>query len=138
MAAMIVPCPRCGAASRANFGQSIRFDATLAWFRSVRCEACGAAEEADFGGALPQAQRPQILREHGTWQIVVPRIEDRRKVATVAREAFALDLRAAVKFARAVPGVVWSGTEREMAWFGLLLARRGVVSLTRPDRAGAP
>lgn len=135
MAAVIVACPRCGADAQAHFGESIRTD-RLGWFRSLRCLACGSAEEADYAGALPEDHRAQILREHGTWELVVPRAQDRRTVATVAREAFTLELRAAVTFARAVPGVVWSGTEREMAWFGLLLARRGVISLIRPCAAG--
>ena len=132
MAVVIEACPRCGADARVSVHEHMRRGIGRAWSRSVRCEACGLTQEADSGGALPDAYRAHVLAEEGAWELVVPGSDDRRKVASVARDAFDLGVQAAVRFARVVPGVVLSGTPVEVAWFGYLLAQQGVVSLTRP------
>ena len=89
---------------------------------SFHCRHCRRAFEADGRGTAPDDIRAAILKEDGTWDLVVPKSDDSKTcIVKALRQALKLDLSQAASLLQKIPGAVSSGTEAEMRWLSQLV-----------------
>lgn len=130
------PCPSCGTTTAVRVRQAVLWDDRLVWLWSIACTACGYTLEADDGGVPPQGLRDVILEQEGTWEVVVTDESKRIGVALALEEALSLSGPEALRIAKAVPGVVFTGTHAEAEWARRRFARRGVIATCERARGG--
>ncbi|MEZ4373545.1 MAG: hypothetical protein R3B07_22175 [Polyangiaceae bacterium] len=120
------PCIACGEETDVQLGQAVAGN-QLYWSQSIRhCEHCGATLEADSIGFPPAVYRDALLKDGGEYGVEVVDQTSRAAVASGLRETLELSLPDALAASRAVPGVVWRGTQAEAEWVRRRLAARGV------------
>lgn len=123
-------CPDCGAAIDMSVGQYV-YNNELSWYGAYRCGRCGNAVEIDGDANTPEDVRQAILREEGTWELVVSETGQRRLlVLKVLRGVFSLSLADVAQLRNHLPGAISTGTHAEMLWLQSLLAAEGLKEVT--------
>lgn len=139
MASIQAICQNCGAAVDMQVGQ-VLFGGQLEWHETYTCARCGTAIMVDGIGIAPEEVRQAILREEGTWELVVPETGRRALLVLKAlRTVFSLSVADAGRLREHLPGAVSSGTHTEMLWLQGLLQDEGLTADVRradPDVQG--
>ncbi len=103
-----VVCARCGGASTVRHTHR---GGSPAYSRSSRCEDCGDHVEMDAPD-LPRDLRARFLERDGTWELTAAAD---LPSTVVRRIASALGLKLGEALARAKTGVLFQGTQEEVA-----------------------
>lgn len=114
-------------------GQSI-IDGTLRWHRSG-VATNGSPFEEDGLGLPPDDVRCQLIERDGEWEVLVDDSVNKAAVVRVLRETMKVDMVAAAKLLKNLPGVVYTGTKTEAEWICAKLIERGVPSETRLNQS---
>jgi hypothetical protein len=130
MAILNEPCPSCGKSADVHVGQAIGFgsDNRLLWSHAIKCAFCGYMIESDDFGFPPESYREAIRAQEGVWGVFVDSSASLTAVALVLKESLGMDRLAAIRVAKATPGLVWTGTQTEAELLRRQLSRRAVVA----------
>lgn len=101
-------------------------DGRLRWYRS----GVGANRipfEEDGVGLPPEDIRRRLIDEGGEWVVIVSEPVDKPAVVGVVRAAMQLNMAAAAKLLKSLPGVIYTGTKIEADWLRVQLLEVGAI-----------
>lgn len=127
-------CPRCGSSFNITARQRIT-GSGLGWSISSSCPNCGHQEESDGIGLPPADVRADIIARDGEWELVLTDASQSLKALEQLRRELGLSLSDVRQIKANIPGTVIRGTNVEMSYLKMLLAKSGTSAIVRTKGA---
>jgi hypothetical protein len=96
-----------------NIGQTV-INGKLRWYRSSMGED-GIFEE-DGIGMPPEWIRDYLIEKDGRWELIAIDATDKSVVVRLMRLEMKLEMAAAARLLKSLPGVIYTGTKVEVDW----------------------
>ncbi len=124
MAVMNIKCD-CGFETLATVGDRIH-EKGICWFQSYHCEKCGKTVELDNVGEIPSEVAKAIMKQEGTYSLLLTSPQDRAKAEFVLKRMAGEDLSRFVLLLEKETDEIVQGTQNEVLLVKRYLEKKGI------------
>lgn len=124
MAVMYIKCD-CGFEMQATVGDRI-CENKICWFQSYHCKKCGKTVELDSVGEIPLEVAKAIMKQEGTYRLLLGNLQDRGKAKFVLKRIADEDLSRFALFSEGETDEIMQGTRNEVLLLKGYLEKKGI------------